>query len=321
MDYREAVDFLKKSKGKIGIFFDNDADGTSAAALLLAYFKERNVKAESVSGTIEKHVFDNFGKEDFDFYIFCDFPLSFYPEFLEPFVGKNVMIIDHHPIQKDLNKMGFIFINPRVENPEVYISTSHLVLDICNKAGLKNFEWLARIGMSGDREIVGSQEEKEASNIINSIAIVKGIEELPKVAKFLSGCKRIEEFVYKKEYQKINKIVDRNIDKNVESFVKSGIKDVNFFESKSKYGIASTISTKLFDMYPDKTIIVYSRGKDHCKISGRTRKFDIGKIFKEASEGLGSGGGHPVAASAKIDSKDFNEFKKRLIRMIKSESG
>lgn len=316
MKSREAVDFLKSATERVGIFFDDDPDGTASAALLLVYFKQRSVSAEVICGHIEKEIFEEFKKERFDFYIFCDFALSSYPEFLESFKGKKVLIIDHHPIYKDLNEMGFIFINPRLEDPKAYISTSHLVIDLCKKAGLENFDWLARIGMTGDREIKGNEEENKASNIINSIKIARGYEELPKVARFLSECKRIEEVVYKKEYQKPLEIVDRELERNMDKFIRLGINDFNFFELKSRYGIASTLATKLFDMYPEKTIILYSKGKNYYKFDGRTRKFDIGKIFKEASKGIGNGGGHPVAAGARIDLRSYKEFKKRVLKLI-----
>jgi nanoRNase/pAp phosphatase (c-di-AMP/oligoRNAs hydrolase) len=50
-------------------------------------------------------------------------------------------------------------------------------------------------------------------------------------------------------------------------------------------------------------------------VSGRSHKYDIGAAMKKAAEGIGTGGGHPVAAGAYVN--DFKLFKKRLLEILK----
>jgi len=69
-------------------------------------------------------------------------------------------------------------------------------------------------------------------------------------------------------------------------------------------------------MYPKRTLILYrKRPGNMWSISGRSHKYDIGAALKKASEGIGTGGGHPVAAGAYVN--DFKLFKKRLLEILK----
>jgi single-stranded DNA-specific DHH superfamily exonuclease len=54
-----------------------------------------------------------------------------------------------------------------------------------------------------------------------------------------------------------------------------------------------------------------------CSLSGRSKKYDLGEIFKKATKGIGRGGGHAVAAGARIKSEDFDRFKTRVLKLMK----
>ncbi len=314
---KKAIDFLKDAEGKIGIFFHNDCDGCCSAAIVLAFLKQNKNNAELFAGDIDEENFKEFAKERVDTAIFSDFAVDQYPEFLKPFKNKNVLVIDHHPIQNDLNKLGFLYINPRFDNPSIYKSAAEVCFEICKKAGLNGFEWVMRVGGTGDRSLNGTEQEEEAAEIIDAVKAVKKEKGIIALVRFLTTCKKIEDFLYIEEYQKMKELCDKEIEKQVKKFQVSGVEDINFFQIKSPYSVTSAVAKKLFDLYPDKIIIGYSESKGFYKFSGRGKANDIGSIFRKAAEGLGTGGGHAVAAGAKIPASKFGEFRRRILAMIK----
>lgn len=312
---RRAIEFLKNISNKVSIYIHDDTDGVCSGALLLALLNQKNIRPKLFCGDIEEETFRMHESKPKNI-IFLDFAIDQYPEFLEKFKEKNVLIIDHHPIFNDLNKMGFIHINPRFKDPKKYVSAASICFKICRKAGLENFEWLKRLGNVGDHVISGNKQEREADEIICAVKAVKGSKALLKVTKVLSRIKKIEDFLYRGIYQKIKNEFEKEIEKQIKNFEKFEIKDVNFFELKSKYNILSYLAGVLLDIYPDKTIILYRHRDSVCNVSGRSKKYNLGEIFKKASEGIGRGGGHPIAAGARIRSSDINKFKKRVLKLI-----
>lgn len=313
----KAIEFLKSAEDKIGIFFHNDADGCCSAAIVLAFLKQNRKNASLFCGDIDEEDLKEFSKtikERIDTAIFLDFAVDQYPEFLEPFKNKKVLIIDHHPIQNDLNKFGFLYINPRFENPSVYKSTTEVCFEICKKAGLLGYEWLMRIGAVGDYSIKGSEQEKEAAEIIDAVKAVKKDKGLIALARFLTTCEKLEDFLYIDEYQKMKELCEKEIEKQVKKF--EVYSPEIFFEIKSPYGMTSQVAKRLFDLFPDKTIITYSKSKGFYKFSGRSKRIDIGSVFRKASEGLGTGGGHAAAAGSKIPVSRFGEFRRKVLKMI-----
>lgn len=305
--------FLKNAKEKIGIFFHNDCDGCCSAAIVLSFLKQNKKNAFLFTGDIDEGDFREFSKEEIDTAIFLDFALDQSPEFLDPFKNKRVLIIDHHPIQNDLNKLGFLYINPRFENPSVYKSTSETCFEICKEAGLKGFEWVMRIGAVGDYTLKGTEQEREAAEIIDAVKAVKKEKGMISLARFLTTCKNLEDFLYLEEYQKIKEVFEEEVEKQVKRFEVFGMQ--NFFEVKSAYSITSAVAKRLFDLFPEKTIVVYSKSRGFYKISGRSKRIDMGSVFREASKGIGRGGGHPQAAGAKIPAEHFGKFRRRVIEL------
>jgi len=315
MHAKEAVNFLKNIKGKVAIFFDGDADGTCSAAIILAYLRGKNVKVEARTGERDIVTFGRFAAVEADHYIFLDYAgLDEAPERLSGFKGKSVLIVDHHPINRDLNKEGYIFINPRFTDPNLYYCTTHLVYDLTKTAGLKGFEWLMHIGAIGDHEIEGTEDEREGTELVYAVQATKK-DDLEKLARFLSQCKKLDDFLYKDKYISLKETVQKEITKQISLFEISSSGDPVFFELKSGLSITGILSTKLSDLYPKKSVIIYSKKRDGWGVSGRSLKFDMGKAFKEAAKELGGGGGHKEAAGAFVT--DMEQFKSRLMKVLK----
>lgn len=307
--------FLKSLKGEVGIFFDGDADGTCSGALLAAFLKSRGLKPKLFTGSLDREQFAVFCNQKLDAWIFTDFPIDGTPDWLVQVMGRPVMSIDHHPVVNDLNKLGVVYVNPRMADPGIYYCSSHVALDIVSKAGLKGVEWLSLIGQAGDHEIEGSDDERTAVDLINAVVASKDNETLAKLANYLSECSSFKQFLTEPRYLKLKTAFDKEIEKQIALYEVGATGEVTFFEVRSKFSISSILSTKLFDMYPRRTIIIYSRKGHGWGVSGRSKKYDIGKAFKAACEGIGQGGGHPVAAGAWVS--DFEKFKRRLQQLLK----
>ncbi len=310
-----ATKFLKKLSGKVAVFFDNDTDGICGAAIFAALLKQKNINLILKTGELEKEVFDGFAKIDANHYIFVDFAVDQYPNFLDGFKGRSVLLVDHHPIITDLNKLGFLHVNPRFKNPKIYRCSAHTAFDLCKAAGLKNFEWLSTLGQIGDRESSGTDEEKEAAGMIEAVCATKKDSDLVKLANFLSNCKNMDEFLYMEKYRKLKEQLEKELEKQLALFEVSTYGEIIFFEVKSRFSITSILASRLLDLYPNKTIITYSKKRDGWGASGRSKKFDMGTAFRKASEGIGKGGGHTVASGARVS--DIEQFKSRLLSIFR----
>lgn len=311
---KEAVDFLKAAKGKVGILFDGDCDGVCAGAILAAFFSQKNVEVKLFTGELDNGTFDDFAKQPLDYWIIADFPVAEKPEWISPLKGKSVLIIDHHPPINDLNKLGFIYVNPRLKDPKIYFCTSHIASDLVSKAGMKDVEWLGRLGQIGDHEIEGSDAEREATDIINAVVATKKDRSLVVLVKYLSQAS-FKQLLTEKRYLKLRDEFVKELDKQVALYELSAVGDVTFFEVRSKFSMAALVATRLLELYPRRTIITYSRKKHEWGVSGRSKKYDMGEMFRKAAEGMGQAGGHPVAAGGKIN--DIDLFKQRIQKMLK----
>ncbi len=127
MKYDKAVDFLRKVNGNVGIFFHDDTDGACSAALINSLLKQRGVRTTLATGPIDKESFKAFKWIKVDYIVFTDLAIDQYPDWLEMFDKEKIIIIDHHPIHNDLNKMGYLYINSRLTEPDKYISASRLM--------------------------------------------------------------------------------------------------------------------------------------------------------------------------------------------------
>ncbi|NOZ82150.1 MAG: DHH family phosphoesterase [Candidatus Micrarchaeota archaeon] len=298
--------------GTCGIFFHSDSDGVCSAVLFNRFVKSLGKKTLLGTGEVDEDYFEKFRAGDVN--IFLDLPLDSAPELLKRF--KKPVVIDHHPPVRDLNRTGIVHINPRFDKPDAYISTSQVVFDILGKP-VKD-EWIMRVGAVGDRALKGDENERKASEIIEAVKVIERETGLIKLVRFLTRCESIDEFV-NSSYSLLRDEIEREIENQIKKF-RIFMEDITFFELESKYNITSILATRLLDMFPDKTIIVFSRKDGFIKISGRSKKYDIGTAFRKAVEGIGRGGGHRVAAAAKIPESEFQRFRKRVLEALRQQS-
>ena len=273
---------------------------------------EKYVKeADLYSGDVD-HLFKDFA-EKYDTIIFVDFPVDQFLDSMKSIKHKKVIVIDHHPITNDLNKIGIVHINPRFENPDIDRCASQEVYDILINLGVENIEWIMKIGATGDKAIEGTKKEQEASMTIDAFKTFRRAQKLPKLVKFILECDDIDDLIYS-EYRDLKLKLDEEIKNEIIRFEMKGLDDINIYEVQSKYGILAVLSNTLFEKYPDKTFILYRERDGNYKFSGRSRDYDLGEVFKKAAEGIGGGGGHPQAAGA--FTRNIKLFLERLEKLL-----
>jgi single-stranded DNA-specific DHH superfamily exonuclease len=315
MNYERALDFLNRIGGDVCVVFHCDADGVSSAAQVLKYLATRNIRPSLSCGELEEDTF----KKAFEsqYAIILDMPVdsreSIYTRLPES------LVIDHHPPQRNLNDI-MIHINPRFQNPDIYISTSEIVCEMFKEVNL-DFSWLARIGGCGDRSIKNcTEKEILATRVIDAYKAIEGERSLEKIALELSMCRGIDDFVSKRKHVEMVKRLESEVSKWVEQFNYKG-KTIHIFEIDTPYSITSIVANRIFDMHPDITLLVYCVKGKIVKFSGRSREVDIGRVFREASEGIGSGGGHEVAAGARVSVEHVDLFLERVVKIYKRLKG
>ncbi len=296
----------------VGVVFHCDADGVCSAAQILKFLKRKGIEVFLASGELEEKTFQKVPGR-YKFVIILDLPVDYHVSWLRRF--SSGIVIDHHIPKKDLNSYGFFHYNPRFEEPEKYISTSEICYEICKKLGVRNIKWISRIGAVGDRSLRGGDKEEKAVEYINAAKIIKGEDFLPKIVEILASCKNIDDFLSKKEFETMSRKVRKEIEKWIRNFVPD--KEICFYEIDTPYSIISIVANELFDRYTDKTIIVYGFKDGVFKISGRSKKYNLGEAFHKAAKGLGKGGGHPVAAGARIEGNKIDVFIARLKRFLR----
>lgn len=323
---------------KVLLIYHRDLDGVSSVVLLLtALEKIRPMIKFQVATNDDFESVLNLAK-DYNKIIVLDVDVSYMKEKLKT-LNKEILMIDHHPPRVDMNDKKIIYINPRLENPEIYQPASYITYKFLSQfTDMREKEWIAVIGTASDFGFEDCQDllknwikiktKKEfwetkigkivieinaAASIIGFNEMVemilesKSLEELIKNRKILNSSKE-----FNKEFKRCKKEFERNAER-------IGVLVISEIESKYKR-ISSSIVTELSTKNPDKIFIVMERVDDkynlHCRHqSGRVH---LGKLMEKCCEGLNGGGGHKQAAGGTISSGKKDVFKERLIKELES---
>ncbi len=336
-------EILNSEENKI-LVYHRDADGVCSAALILKYFP--NFKSIVREGPIiDKDFYKKVIKEKPKFILFVDIPIDQSWKKLKEIKNKTnaeILIIDHHIPEKNLNPEGIIHINPLFYE-KIYLPASFLVYEIVKKfeKEIRRFVWIAGIGIIGDHCITPECLEEckkfypnllnkkplnsklaKGAELISSAISLKGETGAEKALEILIDSQEFEDFFNQPKLRKWKEIINKEIKKILMDFEikKETYPEINLFIYlfKSKFNLSAVISSILADKYPDKIILIAKELNGDKKVSIRYSKgkLNMGEIVKQAVKGIGSGGGHPQAAGALI--KDWKKFKENLIKIISS---
>ncbi|HKZ45403.1 MAG TPA: DHHA1 domain-containing protein [archaeon] len=339
--FEKGILFIKNTKKdeKTFLVYHKDVDGLCSAAVLLRAFENFNLKPtkilaasnEEMEGIIKK-------MKDFDKAIVLDIDISYLKKELEE-VGKEILLIDHHPPRADLNGEKILYINPRLENPKFYQPVSYLVFKIFSKSmDLEDLEWVSVLGTVGDmgyedcKDLLKTWVEVETKEdlvktafwkdvgMLNGLTTTIGFE---KTLELVQSFGSLTDFRESDELKKSYKKFEIEYGKFEKTFWKNAkkIEEINLVISEVESddrALSSFLSTNLATEHPKKIIVLMRRANDTISINARYRgeNMNIGKIMEMAAKGLNGGGGHQSAAGATIKAKNGEIFKERLIKEL-----
>jgi len=330
--FKRGKSFIQKikPKDKLFIIYHTDIDGMVSAALTFIALERLGLKIlKTIPRSVEGRKEVPRDLKKCDKAIILDLPLEDFQALKNS--KKDILVIDHHP-SKNMNSEKIVYINPRLEKKEAYQPTSYLVYKFFSKlVDLKDKEWLSVLGTIGDfgfRDCKDLLEKwvkvKKKSGILNTKfwkAIIKlrgAFFELSKdeIFEILIYAKNLEVLSRNKEilssYKKYKKIYLKGKDefwKNAKEF-----KKLNLITSVIPQKIGSDLTNEISARYPNKIIILFEKREYGYKIDARYQKgkIHVGELMKK----LRVGGGHRQAAGGRIEAKDLEIFKKKLLKEV-----
>ncbi len=334
-------EFLETRNKKV-LVFDSDCDGLCSAVLVSKIFPGFEILPKR-GPRISPEFLQVLIRTKAELFVFMDMAVDHERESLKKLMKElpeaRILIIDHHIPERNLNSGNIIHVNPvlfrDVYQPASYVS--YKLMERFDKA-IKGFAWVSAMGCVADyaakdvadlyREcrkaypgLIGKNPQKsrikKGVEMLEAIILIKGLEGARKGFNFLLNSDKYKDLIGIKELDKYLEKAKKEFNKalNQAERGKEDIKASNLviFEIRTKYGLASAISTYFSERYPDKTIIVRKKSKDIWKLSVRNQsgKVNVGEIVKKCAKGIGSGGGHKRAAGAQI--KEWGKFRERFV--------
>ncbi len=299
------------------VHFHNDADGCCSAAVVCRELSQFTLHAHGNPAVEELGE----GKQ-----LVLDIG-GLRPEQVE---GKDVTVIDHHLT----DKLPCTHINPRFLGKNFPASFATWLL-----FGKPETAWIAGAGVIGDKgveqsrllfeliqqdspELVAKEIEQEAmfnsplgkiTQMLDSNSSVNGekggidnvlalISLTPK--EILMGEGKAGKM--KEAREKMGKEIGRVLEKEPE--VRGRMVVLRY---KSEHSVKSAIANELLTRYPDKVIVV-AQENGGVRASLRGEGVNLAELAKKATDGIGSGGGHPEAAGLSVPAGEFERVLERM---------
>ena len=337
--FRKGEEFIGnlKPSDKVILVHHKDCDGTYSAAIATIALQRLGKKLNKViTGTTEKSEEIVKAIKNYDKAIIVDIGIDLLFKQLNK-TDKEILYIDHHiPVDKELSE-NIVYINPRLEDNDIYQPATYVVYKFFSQlVDLSDKEWLAVVGTIGDygyedcrdlldryikvKEKGGIWKTKYGKVVIETVGAATEIG-FGKLLEILIEADSFEELsrnkgikaAYKK-YENLYESAKKQFWKNAEKFDDANL--IFSVLSSKVERVGSAIATETSTKYPDKIIFLLERIEGFYKIHARYQrgKINLGKMLRE----MGVGGGHGPAAGGKIKTKELADFKKKLLDELES---
>ncbi|MBI4043346.1 MAG: DHH family phosphoesterase [Candidatus Diapherotrites archaeon] len=328
------------AQDRIGIIFDDDSDGFSAALIVCKaierlrgrkpdyYVSERVVSHDRFDGVVEELRAQGINK-----IISVDAPLDNVAKEkvrrLEEFA--EVLVMDHHKMYEDLNSSRMTFLKPQLiwETESSSYPTCKFAFDLFSRVvDLNEFEWVACIGIVGDsaynrwKEFVDKNSAKEGwkkeENIFDSgfgviSKIIYAIQvmapgRMMEFFRFANSVNNPTALLYS-PHADLLKEMDREVAEGMNQFHARAEQypelELIWFEVRPRHSIKSLLINRIsHELHPNKTVLlVQDLGGVKLNVSGRRQDFKVrvNDLLEEAVKGLeGSSGGGHIPAAAGV---------------------
>lgn len=339
-------------KDKVCVLHDTDMDGVTAGVLAKKGLQEIGIEPAIVTPMYhgERSITLDFAQKLMDneitVLIAVDLPIESY-DGIDLLSELKVMVIDHHPIEKE--PAGVTIIKPQLMELDFepsQICAANLVYNLFDSlADMSQYDWLAALGMMADSTYQTEKDFVDKVLVKNGNKVKKDVfaTDFSRAASYGTYADCVggkdaydklfaafdESSDYKEAISKLTEFapVEKEVNKLLRNFDKKKEEldgDLVFYEITAKYRVNSIVSTILsHKKVPDKTLVVAEKRDDDYKLSGRRQdlKVHVGNMFRECVAGLedANGGGHRPASGARVLKKDYETFKKKVIEWVKHE--
>lgn len=170
----EGINKILESSDIVRIISHHDTDGICAASIICKMLLRKNKKFHlSLIKQLEKEKIDEIEKENYSFIIFTDMGSGQIEDLLK-FVGKKILILDHHQLKENIESENIIHINPHLSGIDgsKEISGAGVAYLFAVAMDKKNFDLihLAIVGALGDR-----QEENDKFHGVNEMILNEAV--------------------------------------------------------------------------------------------------------------------------------------------------
>ena len=334
-DEGRLFDFISglNSNDKIALISHIDLDGVTAAKLVTKVINPQVIRLVNYE-ELNQDLIDDLKNSQVNKIFITDLfakDLNFVKN-LEKFA--EIVIIDHHLAEYDLNSEKTIFFNSQgfcasylcyyLFSKIKDVSTFDWLVACASVADwlyFINSEWIGQIYKKyGDEFFIDGKEIRKTGKFwdlqwILTLAFV----DLRSKDKILEALSSIgEDFGEIGNLAENYKKVQDEIDDGLKRFEieKKQISGGYFWEFTPHYRIGSIVSSLLSSKYYNNTIIIAREEGEFYNFSARRgdKKEDMNALLGRLTQGLegASGGGHVPAAGGHVLLKDKDEFKKRL---------
>ncbi|MBU4246179.1 MAG: DHH family phosphoesterase [Nanoarchaeota archaeon] len=321
----------------VAIIFHTDADGITSGVIATKAVERVSGKKPALfltpapsEVTLSKKMVAGLKKKRINKVIAVDLNVDQDPKSIKEIEKfAEILILDHHTIQNDVNSKKTVMIKPQIFSkiaPSRYCA-SKLTYDIFSRyTNLSDLAWLSVIGIYGDmaeNEWVGFISEALEKNGLLNEHISKAGALIVYARSFDEKNGPMKAFNAFYSAKSIKEVLgsallnyEEKIEGEIEQFVKKREELVQFYPEKKlliyeispKYNIKSELVNRLSrDFYPSWTCIVIQKKGKIASIGARnqTGTVSMNDLMIRATKGIpgASGGGHIQAAGASVPNK------------------
>ncbi|HVY01850.1 MAG TPA: DHHA1 domain-containing protein [Candidatus Nanoarchaeia archaeon] len=317
-------------KGRMALISHTDCDGIASARVVDIALQPDEVFFVDYKD-LNQDFLNKITKENFESVVITDLFFKSKDDLKELSKKSKVLIIDHHSPDVDLNSENIVHLNSQGH------CAAMIAYELFSKVtNLKGLDWLVACACAADWLVVNDAEflTEVYMKYGDKFEIIDG--ELRKTGQIWqwssdisSGLAYFRGLNLKEGYKEIGnnpgdfgnfaravKLVNQEIDEFRKKFQKEKKEIPNgyFFELNPKYEIKGMLISELSSLEKNKTLIFATPSKDKILLSSRRQDglVDLNKFMFEATEGIGSGGGHKRAAGGFVKIENYSEFKKRI---------
>ena len=339
MDFLErAADFIRGCDEKTALIYDIDGDSIGSAVIIaktierLFHYVPAAFPINHDLFAIDKGIYKEIRDNGIKNIIIVDVAIDETPEYvLKLAESVRVLVIDHHQIHKNLNKVkNILYVNPHFWKSKVEpvkYCTSKITYDICAKtARIEDLAWLAGMGIINDycgetwKDFLDMiyerypilKQGKEPYSFDSNLGLINHMitsgyyhsgmrggkiayEACIEVSSPLEllEAKTSKSKVLKKYYEDVQDDINETVNNWRDNAEIHEDKKLIFLKLTTSFSIQSPVATILGIKAPNYTWVIFRRKGESIHVSLRRNdgKIDCGKLAEEATKGLENANG------------------------------